>query len=376
MDPWSGRVLAMVGGYSFSLSKFDRATQAMRQPGSSFKPFVYATALENGFTPARLVDDDPISLPGARPGEVWSPENYEHDYLGLMPMRRGLELSRNTMTVRIAQAIGMKKVRETAIKAGVVDDMLPVLAMALGAGETTPFRLTSAYSVFVNGGRKITPHLIELVQDHEGKTIFDADKRPCAPCTVAYNGEDSPVIDMGGEQIFDPITAYQVNSMLQGVVLRGTAAAVGRQFPGWPIGGKTGTTNEYRSAWFMGFTPDMVVGTFVGFDDNRSLGNKETGAQAAVPIFIDFMQQVVKGQLQPKDDFKVPDTAHFALVNGIREAFQPGTEPAQDPLGGLVSPYGPTPGVIPTEGAANLPTALAAPQPQPKRGGDDLKGLF
>jgi penicillin-binding protein 1A len=375
VDPWSGRVLAMVGGYSFSLSKFNRATQAMRQPGSSFKPFVYATALENGFTPARLVDDDPISLPGAKPGEVWSPENYEHDYLGLMPMRRGLELSRNTMTVRIAQAIGMRKIRETAMKAGVVDDMAPVLSMALGAGETTPFRLASAYSVFVNGGRKIQPHLIELVQDREGKTIFNADKRQCAPCTVAYNGEDSPVVDMGGDQIFDPITAYQINSMLQGVVLRGTAAAVGRQFPGWPIGGKTGTTNEYRSAWFMGFTPDMVVGTFVGFDDNRSLGDKETGAQAAVPIFIEFMQQVLKQQLQPKDEFKAPLNAHFALVNGVREAFQPGTEPAQDPLGGLTSPYAPAPGAIPTEGAASLPTAMAAP-PQPQRSGNALQGLF
>jgi penicillin-binding protein 1A len=374
VDPWSGRVLAMVGGYSFSLSKFNRATQAMRQPGSSFKPFVYATALENGFTPARMVDDAPISLPGAAPGQVWSPENYEHDYLGPMPMRRGLELSRNTMTVRIAQAIGMRKIRETAIKAGVVDDMAPVLAMALGAGETTPFRMASAYSVFVNGGRKVTPHLIELVQDREGKTIFNADKRQCAPCTVAYNGEDSPVIDMGGEQIFDPITAYQINSMLQGVVLRGTAAAVGRQFPGWPIGGKTGTTNEYRSAWFMGFTPDMVVGTFVGFDDNRSLGDKETGAQAAVPIFIEFMQQVVKQNLQARNEFKAPENAHFALVNGVREAFQPGTEPALDPLNGLTSPYGAAPSAIPTEGAANLPTALPA-TPAPRRP-DDLKGLF
>ena len=369
IDPWSGRVLAMVGGYSFSLSKFNRATQAMRQPGSSFKPFVYATALENGFTPARLVDDAPISLPGAAPGQIWSPENYEHDYLGPMPMRRGLELSRNTMTVRIAQAIGMRKVRETAIKAGIVDDMLPVLAMALGAGETTPFRLTSAYSVFVNGGRKIQPHLIELVQDREGKTIFDADNRQCAPCTVAYNGEDSPVVDMGGEQVFDPITAYQINSMLQGVVLRGTAAAVGRQFPGRPIGGKTGTTNEYRSAWFMGFTPDLVVGTFVGFDDNRSLGEKETGAVAAVPIFIEFMQQVVKSGLQAAGDFKAPENAHFAYVSGVREAFQPGTEPAQDPLNGLASPYGSTPGLIPTEGAANLPTALAAPRRRGRRAG-------
>jgi penicillin-binding protein 1A len=373
IDPWSGRVMAMVGGYSFSLSKFNRATQAMRQPGSSFKPFVYATALENGFTPARMVDDSPIQLQGAAPGQIWSPENYEHDYLGLMPMRRGLELSRNTMTVRIAQAIGMKKIRDTAIKAGVVDDMLPVLAMALGAGETTPFRLAGAYSAFVNGGKKVTPHLIELIQDREGKTIFNADKRQCQPCTVAYNGEDSPVVNQGGDQVFDPITAYQINSMLQGVVIRGTGSQVGHAFPGKPIGGKTGTTNEYRSAWFIGFTPNMIVGTFVGFDDNRSLGNNETGAVAAVPIFVDFMQQAIKGM--PNDPFEIPDTAHFALVNGIREAFQPGTEPKEDPLNGLVSPFAQPGAPVPAEGAVTLPTAAVAPQPKP-RGNDDLKGLF
>ena len=374
IDPYSGRVLAMVGGYSFSLSKFNRATQAMRQPGSSFKPFVYATALENGFTPARVIDDAPIQLPGAKPGEVWSPENYERDYLGPLPMRRGLELSRNTMTVRIAQAIGMKKISDTAIKAGVVDQMAPVLAMALGAGETTPFRLTSAYAAFINGGRKVQPHLIELIQDREGKTVFNADKRQCSPCTVAYNGEDSPVVDMGGDQVFDPITAYQITSMLQGVTIRGTAAAVHLAIPGRPMGGKTGTTNEYRSAWFIGFTPDMIVGTFVGFDDNRSLGNNETGAVAAVPIFIDFMQQATKGM--PITDFREPANARYALVNGIREAFQPGTEPKDDPLNGLVSPLVPAaPDAIPTEGAVNLPTAMAAPLTKPK-GADELKGLF
>jgi len=372
IDPYSGRVLAMVGGYSFSLSKFNRATQAMRQPGSSFKPFVYATALENGFTPARIIDDAPIQLQGSKPGEIWSPENFEHDYLGPLPMRRGLELSRNTMTVRIAQAIGMKKISETAIKAGVVDQMQPVLAMALGAGETTPFRMAGAYAAFVNGGRKVQPHLIELIQDREGKTLFNADKRQCAPCTVAYNGEDSPVVDMGGEQVFDPITAFQINSMLQGVTIRGTAAAVHLALPGRPMGGKTGTTNEYRSAWFIGFTPDLIVATFVGFDDNRSLGNNETGAVAAVPIFIDFMQQATKGV--PPTDFRVPDNAHFALVNGIREAFQPGTEPAADPIDSLVAPLPALP-AIPTEGAVTLPTAQASPQPKP-RGGDELKGLF
>ena len=289
-------------------------------------------------------------------------------------MRRGLELSRNTMTVRIAQAIGMKKVSETAIRAGVVDKMDPVLAMALGAGETTPFRMAGAYAAFVNGGRKVQPHLIELIQDREGKTLFNADKRQCAPCTVAYNGEDSPLVDMGGEQLFDPITAYQINSMLQGVTIRGTAAAVHLAFPGRPMGGKTGTTNEYRSAWFMGFTPDMIVATFVGFDDNRSLGNNQTGAVAAVPIFIDFMTQAMKGV--PITDFRAPDNAHYALVNGIREAFQPGTEPAQDPFSGLATPLAPPLNLIPTEAAAALPTALAAPPPRSTRGGDDLKGLF
>jgi penicillin-binding protein 1A len=190
---------------------------------------------------------------------------------------------------------------------------------------------------------------------------------------VAYNGEDSPVVDMGGEQVFDPITAYQINSMLQGVTIRGTAAAVHLALPGRPMGGKTGTTNEYRSAWFMGFTPDMVVGTFVGFDDNRSLGHGETGAQAAVPIFIDFMQQALKGQpIGP--DFKAPDNAHFALVNGIREAFQPGTEPKDDPLNALL-PLPPPTTLIPTEGAATLPAALAVPPPR-QPGKDDLKGLF
>jgi penicillin-binding protein 1A len=382
LDPYSGRVLAMVGGYSFSMSKFNRATQALRQPGSAFKPFVYATALENGFTPARVVEDGPIELQGAKAGEVWRPENFERDYFGPMPIRRGLELSRNTMTVRIAQTIGMNKVRDTAIKAGVVDNMLPVLAMALGAGETTPFKLTSAYAAFVNGGRKVTPHLIELIQDREGKTLFNADKRDCAPCKASYNGEDFPEVAMDGPQLFDPITAYQITSMLEGVVQRGTGAQA--RVLGRPIGGKTGTTNEFRSAWFVGFSPDMVVGVFVGFDDNRSLGNNETGAVAAVPIFIDFMQGALKGE--PVHDFKEPAGAHFAYVNGIREAFQPGTEPKTDPLAGLALPLG-AEGAIPVEGAAALPPSPtvpagparpAAPTQRPAQATrpDELRGLF
>ncbi len=370
MDPYSGRVLAMVGGYSFSLSNFNRATQAMRQPGSAFKPFVYATALQNGYTPARIVLDAPITLQGNKPGETWSPQNYEGDFLGPLPFRRGLELSLNAMTVRIADSIGMKKIADNAIKAGVVDHMDPVLAMALGAGETTPFRLTAAYSAFVNGGYRVQPHLIEMVEDREGKTIFKADNRPCATCSTPYNGEDSPRLATEGQPLFDPITAYQINSMLQGVVQRGTAAQA--RSLGRPLGGKTGTTSEYRSAWFVGFSPDMVVGVFVGFDDNRSLGEKETGAVDAVPIFIDFMQQALKGQ--PVRDFKAPPNTKFAMVAGIREAFQPGTEPRQDAPVAADQVYS-TPGeapLAPQPGGRSAAPAVAAPPPRP----DDLKGLF
>jgi penicillin-binding protein 1A len=324
IDPHSGRVLALVGGYSFSLSNFNRATQAMRQPGSAFKPFVYATALENGYTPSRVVVDGPISLPGATAGEVWRPQNYEGGYFGALTLRRGLELSRNTMTVRLAQSVGMRKISDMAVRSGVVDKMDPVLAMALGAGETTPFRLTGAYSAFLNGGRRVQPHLIELIQDRDGKTLFRADSRSCRDCRSGYNGEGAPRLDLLGEQVMDPVTAYQVTSMMEGVVQRGTA--VRARVLERPVGGKTGTTNEYRSAWFVGFTPDLVVGTFIGFDDNRPLGHGETGSSAALPVFIEFMQNALKDT--PKTEFKPPKTAKFGMVNGIREAFKPGTEPA------------------------------------------------
>ena len=330
VEPHTGRVLALVGGYSFSLSSFNRATQAQRQPGSTFKPFVYATALENGYTPASTVLDSEITLSG-RDGEAWSPENYTRSYLGALPMRRGLELSRNTMTVRLAQGVGMKKVRETALRMGVTQSMEPVLAMALGSGETTPLRITTAYAAFVNGGRRVEPHLIEFVQDARGKTLLRADRRDCTRCDAVFTGAESPRIPPAGEQVLDPITAYQITTMLQGVVQRGTAAAVSSL--GFPIAGKTGTTNDYRSAWFIGYTPQMVVGVFVGFDDNRTLGPGETGAQAAVPIFIDFMQ--VAAKRLPKSDFKAPRNARFVMINGIREAFRPGTEPqvAETPTG-------------------------------------------
>jgi penicillin-binding protein 1A len=373
VEPNSGRVLALVGGYSFSLSKFNRATQAMRQPGSAFKPFVYATALENGFTPASQVLDAPIELPGASVDEVWKPRNYEDKYYGMLTLRKGLELSRNTMTVRLARSIGMNKIRDTAIQAGVVTDMAPVLAMALGAGETTPFKLTAAYSAFINGGRRIDPHLIELVQDREGKSVYRADKRDCSACDVAYEGEDPPAVTPTGKQIFDPITAYQMTSMMQGVVAHGTAYQA--HILGTNYGGKTGTTNEYRSAWFVGFNPDMVVGVFVGFDDNRSLGEKETGAVAAVPIFIDFMQQAMQGRTL--GDFKAPSDAKFLLVNGEREAFRNGTEPR--------TPSAPASGPQPyatvwpqgqITGAAGAAAAAQQPPPPPPRTQQDSTALY
>jgi penicillin-binding protein 1A len=376
MEPYSGRVLAMVGGYSFSLSSFNRATQAERQPGSAFKPIVYAAALESGYTPASVVMDAPITLPGAN-GQAWSPENYEGKYYGALNLRRGLELSRNTMTVRLAQGVGMTRISGLAIRMGVTKKMDKVLAMALGSGETTVFRLAGAYSSFVNGGKKVEPHLIEMVQDRTGRTIMRADRRYCDRCRAGFTGDESPRVPVSGEQVMDPITAYQVTSFMQGVVQRGTAVQASSL--GYPLGGKTGTTNDYRSAWFMGVAPHMVVGIYVGFDDNRSLGNSETGAVDAVPIFIDFMKEALKTE-QP-EEFKAPSNAKFAMVRGIREAFRPGTEPrvATAPAGGGVTPTGPQPynkvwqnGVT---GAPDAAGAVAPPPPPPKRP-DDTTGLF
>lgn len=368
IEPYSGRVVAMVGGYSFSLSNFNRATQAMRQPGSAFKPIVYATALENGYTPSSVVMDSAITLRGGN-GQDWTPENYNKRYYGALTLRRGLELSRNAMTVRLAFGVGVKKIRDQAVKMGVIKDANPVLSMALGAVETTPFKLTAAYAAFVNGGRRIEPHLIELVQDREGKTIFRADRRDCPRCENGFNGDESPRVANGGEQVMDPITAYQITSMLEGVVQRGTAASA--SVLGRPLGGKTGTTNEYRSAWFVGFSPQVVVGVFVGFDDNRSLGEGETGTTAAVPIFIDFMREAAKDW--PKDEFKAPKNAKYATVRGIREAFRPGTEPQ---VRMPTAPVGPQPYNQVWPNGQVTGAAAPPPPPPPAKKQDDMSGLY
>ncbi len=337
LDPHTGRVFAMTGGWSFAQSEFDRATQAMRQPGSAFKPIVYLAALDSGYTPSTVVLDAPVAIDQGPGLPLWTPENYGGDYLGPTTMRVGIEKSRNLMTVRVAQAVGMEKVVEYARKLGVVDNMMPTLAMSLGAGETTPLRMTAAYAMIVNGGKKITPTFIDRIQDRRGSTVYRHDDRPCGGCRVAaWSGQPVPRIADVRDQILDPRTAYQMVSILEGVVQRGTGTAV--KAVGKPLAGKTGTTNDSKDAWFVGFSPDLAVGVYVGFDQPRSLGGKETGGAIAAPIFRDFMIEALADK--PATPFRVPPDLRLVrvdLTTGQRpageggrvifESFKPGTEP-------------------------------------------------
>jgi penicillin-binding protein 1A len=335
MDPYTGRVLAMVGGFSFAQSEFNRASQAWRQPGSSFKPFVYAAALDNGYTPSSVVLDAPIEV---RSGDqVWRPENYGGDYMGPATLRTGIERSRNTMTVRLAQDMGMPLVVEYAKRFGVYDDLAPYLPMALGAGETTVLRMVTAFSTIANGGRKIEPTLIDRIQDRFGKTIYQHDQRICEGCDAAeWTGQAEPELVDNREQVLDPMTAYQITSMMEGVVQRGTATVV--REVGKPIAGKTGTTNDEKDAWFVGFSPDLVVGVFIGYDQPRHMGRGQTGGVLAAPIFTEFMK-VALADAPPKE-FQVPAGIELIPIDrrtGLRaqgagagvilEAFKPGTSP-------------------------------------------------
>jgi len=339
MDPHTGRVLAMVGGFSYAQSQFNRATQAYRQPGSSFKPFVYSAALDNGYTPSSVVMDAPIEIDQGNGLGMWRPENYSGDYYGPSTLRTGIEQSRNVMTVRLAQDMGMPLVSEYARRFGVYDNLPPLLSMALGAGETTVMRMTSGYAVFANGGKEVSPTLIDRIQDRYGKTIFRHDQRECDGCDAdSWHGQDEPTIVDNAEQVLDPMTAYQITSMLEGVVQRGTGTAA--KAIGKPVAGKTGTTNDSKDAWFMGFSPDLVVGVYVGFDQPRVLGKGEgqTGGQLAAPIFTEFMEQALADK--PGIPFRVPPGMTFIPINrstGLRaeaddpntilEAFKPGTGP-------------------------------------------------
>ena len=293
MDPHTGRVLAMVGGFSYKLSEFNRVTQAKRQPGSAFKPFVYAAALENGFTPSTLVLDAPFVIDQGVGLKTWKPENYGKKFYGPSTLRTGIEKSRNLMTVRVAQKVGFEKISRITNRLGIYNDVPELLSVSLGSAETTLVQLTNAYCTFVNGGKKVTPIFIDRIQDRRGKTIFNADKRKCLGCEeISYLNEEIPIIQDDREQIISPATAYQITSMLEGVVKRGT----GRNLRDLKLtlAGKTGTTNKNMDAWFLGFTSKIVIGVYVGFDEPESLGRYETGAKAALPIFKNFIKNVVK----------------------------------------------------------------------------------
>jgi penicillin-binding protein 1A len=336
LDPHTGRVLAMVGGYAQERSQFNRATQALRQPGSAFKPFVYLTALENGYTPSTIIVDAPITLDQGPGLPQWTPSNYSNQFYGPTTMRVGLEMSRNVMTVRLAQAIGMDKVAEAAKRFGITDRMPPHLSYALGAGETTLLRLSAAYAMLDNGGRRITPTLIDRVQDRHGRTIFRHDTRTCTGCAEGASADQAvPQLPDDREPVTDPASAYQIVSMMRGVVERGTGTLVNAI--GKPVAGKTGTTNDVKDAWFVGFTPDLVIGVFVGFDDPKPLGRRETGASAAAPIFKAVMERALEGK--PGIPFRVPPGVRLVRVDAasgrpssgrgvILEAFKPGTVPS------------------------------------------------
>ncbi|MCK0195477.1 penicillin-binding protein 1A [Ancylobacter sp. 6x-1] len=335
MDQWTGRVLAMVGGFSFEESQFNRATQAYRQPGSSFKPIVYSSALDNGYTPSSIVLDAPFELNQAGQA-TWRPENYSGKFYGPQTLRFGLEQSRNVMTVRLANDIGMPTIVEYAKRFGVYDNLMPVLSMALGAGETTVMRMVSAYSELANGGVKIKPTLIDRIQDRYGKTIYRHDERVCQGCdSDNWQNQPEPTLVDHREQVIDPMTAYQITSMMEGVVQRGTGVALKEL--GKPVAGKTGTTNDEKDAWFVGFTPDMVVGVYLGFDTPKPMGKGSTGGLIAAPVVRDFMKVALADR--PAVPFRVPPGIKLIRVNpktgmragpgeaSILEGFKPGTAP-------------------------------------------------
>ena len=341
ISPDTGEIRAMVGGYSYALSEFNRATQALRQPGSAIKPFVYLAALQNGYTPSSVLLDVPIELEQGTDTGLWRPENYNLGFDGALPLRIGVERSRNVMTVRLLVELGIEPVAEVTNALGIYDDMPRLPSMGLGAGETTLQRLTTAYAMVANGGERITPYLIDRIQDRDGETIYRADDRWCPRCENLewQEGLDPPNVNLVREQVIDPIAAYQMVSILRGVVQRGTAARLSPL--GLPLAGKTGTTNDARDVWFVGFAPELAVGVYVGFDEPRTLGN-ESGSSAAVPIFGAFMERAMINR--PDRRYQVPTGIQTAWVNrysghlaqagaegAILEVFREGALPGQAP---------------------------------------------
>jgi len=336
MDVNTGRVLAMQGGFSYQSSVFNRATQARRQPGSAFKPFVYAAALDSGYTPATVVVDAPIEID--TPEGLWQPQNSSGEYYGPTPLRTGIEQSRNLMTIRLAQEIGMETVAQYAERFGVYDDMSPYLSNALGSQETTLFRMVAAYAMFANGGERVEPTLVDRVQDRYGDTIYRHDQRDCVDCAnLNLPQGEAPHIESHRTRIMNAVTAYELTSMLEGVVQRGTAAKA-IDLP-VPIAGKTGTTNEAKDVWFIGFSSNIVAGCYIGYDTPRSMGGASGGGVCA-PVFQEFMEPVV--ERFGGGPFAVPEGCSFLKIdrfsgerlpddaegdNVVSECFRAGEEP-------------------------------------------------
>jgi len=319
-DPWTGRIYSMVGGYSFDLSQFNRSVQAKRQPGSAFKPFVYAAALENKFQPNSILLDAPYVMQQAKDPIKWKPDNYGNKFYGKSTLRSGVEQSRNLMTVRLTQSIGNQKILEFAKNLKIYENPKNLLSYSLGAGETTLINLTNAYSIFVNGGKIFEPSIIDLIQDESGKVIFKTNVYDCKNCDeIASDTTQFPTIENNKKNIIDNSTAYQMVSILQGVVERGTAKKMRNSKI--PIAGKTGTTNNNMDAWFIGFTPDLVIGVYVGFDDPDTLGKFETGAKAALPVFEDIIKKLPKKNISPF--FKVSPGINLIKINNTTGIISP-----------------------------------------------------
>ena len=312
MDPYSGRVLALSGGFSFKKSEFNRASQAQRQPGSAFKPFIYALALENNFLPTTLVLDAPIVLDQGNDLKMWKPENYGKKFYGPSTLRTGIEKSRNLMTVRIAQELGIDKIISFSKKLNIYENPDELMSVSLGSAETTLLKITSAYCSFLNGGKLINPILIDRIQDSQGKTIFNNEKRYCENCDlISYKGINNPIIKSKYKQIISPQTAYQITSMLKGVVERGTGK--GLKDLKLELAGKTGTTNNNTDTWFIGFTSNLVVGVYIGYDNPKSLGKFETGSKTAMPVFKEFIKKTANTyNARP---FKVADNIKMMVVD-------------------------------------------------------------
>ena len=312
MDPYSGRVLALSGGFSFKQSEFNRASQAKRQPGSAFKPFIYALALENNFSPTTLVLDAPIVLDQGNDLKMWKPENYGKKFYGPSTLRTGIEKSRNLMTVRIAQELGIDKIINFSKKLNIYENPDELMSVSLGSAETTLLKITSAYCSFLNGGKLVNPILIDRIQDSEGKTIFNNEKRFCENCDlISYDGTSNPIIKNKYQQIFSPQTAYQITSMLKGVIERGTGK--GLKELKLELAGKTGTTNKNTDTWFIGFTSNLVVGVYIGYDNPRSLGKFETGSKTAMPVFKEFIKKTANTfNARP---FKVADNINMMVID-------------------------------------------------------------